>query len=295
MIALVASGASGDTALGIEFIEGLLEGQDAMGGRGVAKLTVLLESLELAQQVEAQAAGPALGGEETGAAAEDKAEPGNTLDAFVGGGNQEVDGAGLEVDGVRAEAAHGIDDINLVVTSSHLAESLNGIDDPRGGFAMDGGDVRDGRVRGEQLIEGGGVAGDILGGAEDGMGDAGVLEHGQHAFAVGTVGEDGDLAVGGDAGLEDGFDPEGSAALEENGFPARGAAHAGEGQQALADGGDDLVELPVPRACVMQHGLLDAEGSGERAWGEEQFVARGGERSGGWGRSVHENKNRDGN
>jgi hypothetical protein len=103
------------------------------------------------------------------------------------------------------------------------------------------------------------------------------LEHEDGAFAVGAVGVDEDFAVGRDDGGEDGFDSEGAAALEEDAFPAGLGGELGEGEDALAEGADEVVELPVPGPGVMEHGLFDAEAGGEGAGGEEEFIVGRGE------------------
>jgi hypothetical protein len=90
--------------------EGLIEGEDGMGGGGVTELTIFIEATELAEEIEGEGTGPALGGFEIGAAADDKGEAGDAFEAFVGGRDEVIDGGGGEVDGQGAEAAHGIDD-----------------------------------------------------------------------------------------------------------------------------------------------------------------------------------------
>jgi hypothetical protein len=53
MILLVAGAAAGDAAFGFPFVEGLMEGQEGMGGRGIAELPGFLEALPLSEEIEA--------------------------------------------------------------------------------------------------------------------------------------------------------------------------------------------------------------------------------------------------
>ena len=86
-----------------------------------------------------------------------KPTPGDTLEAFVGRG---YDGVRLEyaqIDGDRAEGAHGIDDQAFVRVRDNVGDFGERIEYPRRGFTMNGGDMGDIAVLLQQFGEMGGV------------------------------------------------------------------------------------------------------------------------------------------
>src|SRR6266496_6437109 len=91
VVAPVARGTAGDAALLLQFLQSLGKGQQGMSGRGVAELAVLFEPIPLAEQVETQAAGITLAGQQRRAAAEDERKTRHAFDAFVGGGDEIID------------------------------------------------------------------------------------------------------------------------------------------------------------------------------------------------------------
>src|SRR5690606_30883441 len=72
VVAAVAFEARGRSALRLELVEGTREGEQRVGGRRVAELPVPVEAPELAEEVEAEGAAPALGGLEIRAPREDE-------------------------------------------------------------------------------------------------------------------------------------------------------------------------------------------------------------------------------
>jgi len=83
-----------------------------------------------------------------------------------------------------------------------------------------------------------------------------VLQHLDDALTIGAVRENRDLSRGGHAGLKNGFDAVGPAALEQNCFPALRAGKVREFEQTFAHAGDQGVELEVPRSGIVKHRLL---------------------------------------
>ena len=110
----VPGGPAFHAPLGIEFAQGLVKGDDRMGGRREPKLPVFFKTPVLIEQVEAHASGIPFRLQEVRKSGQDKTEPGNTLDAFVGRGNQVIDAIIFEVNGDGAEAAHGIHNVGPV-------------------------------------------------------------------------------------------------------------------------------------------------------------------------------------
>src|ERR1043166_4355182 len=109
MVSVVSLSAARDASLHLQFLQCLVECEDRMGWRRIAELAVFFEAAELPEQIEAQAAGPTLGGQQLGAAGDHKGKARNTFDAFVGGGNEVINLSIGEIDWDRGEAAHGID------------------------------------------------------------------------------------------------------------------------------------------------------------------------------------------
>jgi len=122
---------------------------------------------------------------------------------------------------------------------------------------MDRRHMSDGRIGGQQRVQSFWSRRGILGRAQHRVGNPSLLEHEEDALAVGAVGQHGHLAFGRDGALEHRFHAEGAAALHQNGFPARLARHPAKSEKGLSHLGHQVVELPVPRTGVVEHGLLD--------------------------------------
>src|SRR5690349_3691917 len=101
----VASPARRHASLPLKFLQRLIKGQNGVSRRGIAKLAVTIEALELLQQIQAQAPRAARARHEQVAPAKHKTEARNSFQALVGRGNEEVDAAVRKVDWNRAEAA----------------------------------------------------------------------------------------------------------------------------------------------------------------------------------------------
>ena len=93
---------------------------------GEAELPRLVQSAGLLDQVQADAARLSLAGHQLGRVADGVAEPGDPLQAFVGGGHEVVDVGGLEVDGDGAETAHGIHKVPCVHARSAGGIAMRG-------------------------------------------------------------------------------------------------------------------------------------------------------------------------
>ena len=154
----------------------------------------------------------------------------------------------------------------------HWAQRLDGIEHACGGLAVDRCDMGDGRIRGQQRVQRFRSRRGVFGRAQDRVGDPGVLEHEEDALAVGAVGQHGHLAFGRDGALEHRFHTEGAAALHQNGFPAGLSGNTAQSENGLTHLGYQVVELPVPRTGVVEHGLLDRERSRQRSRSEQQGV-----------------------
>ena len=236
-----------------------------MRGRGEPELPVGLESPQLAQQVQAQAAGEAGRRLERGPPREDEAEPRHALDALVGRRDQVIDRRRLEVDRDRAEAAHRIDDEAPPVPPDHPADGLERVEDPRRRLAVDQRDVGDRRVSrqdGVHLVRPGHR---VLLAAEDVMVDLQAGRHLRDPLAVRTIGEDQELAARRDHRGDHRLHAEGAAPLHQDRDMAASRAEAGQPQQFVADPAHDGVELGMPRAHVAEHRLLDGQARGQRA------------------------------
>ena len=159
----------------------------------------------------------------------------------------------------------------------HRTQRLDGVENACGRLAVDRRHMGDGRIRGQEGVEGLRSRRGVFGRAEHRVGDPGVLEHENHALAVGAVGQHGHLAFGRDGALEHRLNTEGAAALHQNGFPAGLSGNTAESKNGLTHLGHQRVELPVPGTGVMKHGLLDRERGGQRSGGEQQGVLGSGQ------------------
>ena len=115
-----------------------------MSRRRITKLSIPLESFELCEQVQAQAARVSFASEQRRAAAQNEREPRYPLDAFIGRGDQKIDGALLKIDRQRTEAAHRIYNESLAMLSRDRAQLLDGIENAGGRLTMNHRDMRNG-------------------------------------------------------------------------------------------------------------------------------------------------------
>ena len=143
----VARPAAGLSALGPELLQRLVEGDDHVDRRREAVLPGLGEVLPLIVQIEHQRGGVALGLGQRRLAADDEAEPGNALDALVGGGGDGIEPRLGGVERQRAERAHGIDQQPASMLLDQRADLGNRVQDAAGRLALHGKHVRDGRDR----------------------------------------------------------------------------------------------------------------------------------------------------
>ena len=201
-------------------VECLAEGQNRVRRRSVTELAILLKALKLTQKVQAQTPSIALASNELLPPAKNEGKARNSLNAFVGRGNQEVNAASLEVDWDCPETAHRIHDVDLSVFPGNAPDRLEGIEDASGRFAMDHGNVRHIPILGEQFVESDGVHRLVFGRAQNRVSDPGVPEHFHNSFAICAVGEHRNLAIRLNASLEYCFNSERATALQEYCLPS---------------------------------------------------------------------------
>ena len=159
----------------------------------------------------------------------------------------------------------------------HWAQRLDGVENACGGLAVNRRHMGDGRIGGQEGVEGLRCRRGVFGRAQDCVGDPGVLEHEDHALAVSPVGQHGHFTFGRDGALEHRLNTEGAAALHQNGFPAGLSGNTAQSKDGLTHLGHQAVELPVPGTGVVKHGLLDRERGGQRSGGEQQGVLGSGQ------------------
>src|SRR6266700_1680630 len=162
MVVSVTRAARQDASFLLQLLERLREGKNRMSGWRVAKLAVFFKALELPEQVEAETSRVTLAGHQGVAPADHKGESGHTLDALVRRGNQEVNAGPCDVNGYRAETAHGTDDIAATVSLDDSARLFDRIEDAGGGLAMNQGYVRDGFIRRQGLVQRARVVRDVF-------------------------------------------------------------------------------------------------------------------------------------
>ena len=90
-------------------LDRLVEGDDAVYGRGETPLPGLLQCLELIEEVERKRGRIALAGVQRFLAADDEAQARHAFQAFVGRSGQSIEGNLARVERQAAEGAHGVD------------------------------------------------------------------------------------------------------------------------------------------------------------------------------------------
>jgi hypothetical protein len=103
MAATIPIAATLDAALGIQCIEGFAEREQGMGRRRETELTLLLETLPLGKQVQADRPGAISRGQQRVASADHEGETRYALDALVRRGDDEVDARIMSIQRVCTE------------------------------------------------------------------------------------------------------------------------------------------------------------------------------------------------
>jgi hypothetical protein len=145
------------------------------------------------------------------------------------------------------------------------------IEDARGRLAMDGEDVGDRLVAGQQRLDRGEIRRRVLRRLVRDDGAAGDLGDLLGAVTVGAVDQHQQLAGSGHEGGDHRLDGEGAAALHRHGDMR--ALGAGELDDAVEHHLVDADELGVARAPVVHHRLLHRGRGGERAGRQQQGIA----------------------
>ena len=114
--------AGGDAPFRFQLLERLPKRQQGMGGGRESELPVRFQSFPLREEIEAEAAGAALGGSQKITPRQHKAKARNPLDALVRRRNQKVDVARGQVDGNASKAAHSIHEKNAAQILHYMAD-----------------------------------------------------------------------------------------------------------------------------------------------------------------------------
>ena len=117
--------------------------QQGMRRRREAELTILLQALPLAEQVQAQAAGVPLGLHESLSSCQRETKTRHALDAFIGGRDQVVDSPLRQVYRHCPKAAHRVYKVARAGLLHHSSDFFHRIHQPGRRFAMDYRDIRD--------------------------------------------------------------------------------------------------------------------------------------------------------
>src|SRR5262245_52529663 len=108
-----------------------------------AKLSVRFESSPLFEEVKRKCSRPPLNLSKQGSLRNHEGEARHTFNAFIRGGDQEIDTSRFNVDWDPTEAAHRIDDESPLCTSYYRAHFFDGIEQTCCCFAMDDRNVSD--------------------------------------------------------------------------------------------------------------------------------------------------------
>ncbi len=267
----VTPAAPGDAALGVEFRQSLMEGDDDMDRRREAVLAGLDEIAPLVVQVEHQRCRVALGFFQHRLAADHETQTRHAFDAFVGRCRHRVERRLRGVERNGAESAHGVDQQRLAVAANQIGQFRNRIEDAGGGLAMDGEDVGDRRVAFEQSVNGGEIGRRIFRRLIDSSGAAGDVADLLGPVAIGAVDHDKHLALARNQACQHGLHRESARALHR---------HCHEFLAAIDQGGEpgkhgaiDLDKARVARAPVVNHRFLHRPGSRQRPGREKQRIA----------------------
>ena len=144
MIRRIATRPRRDAAFALEFIEGLTKSEESMGGRGESELTTRFETAPLFIEIKAEGSRGGFCSFQFVAAGEREGESWDSLNAFVRGGNEEMDLTGAKIDFHSAKTAHRVDNERAIECSGNFTEGFDGIENTGAGFAVDGGDVSEG-------------------------------------------------------------------------------------------------------------------------------------------------------
>lgn len=257
-----------DTAFLFKFFEGLAEGDNYVSWRSEGELARFFKSLALHAEIESEGAGLVLARVEEVFAREADGGAGNTLNAFIEGGDKNIaDLVGLHWE--AAETGHGVDDDGGVgMMSLHDGiDFLDGVDDTSASFRVhsdEGGEVLcvlDGFF---ELFE---IHGSTFSECESRGFEPEAAADVCVASAVSTVADDESSGVlAGSAGGDGRFNTHCAAALHRNACPLGfflDGGDVGNVDDALANLGNSLHEEGVTGTVVDLHGFLDS-GSGEK-------------------------------
>jgi hypothetical protein len=149
------------------------------------------------------------------------------------------------------------------VTRDDFGHLPDRIQNARSGLAVHYHDVTDTRIGVERGVERGSIDGHILGGFLDQVLAPVVIANLRDTLTVGAVDQNQQLAVGRHEVTDHGFDHEGAAALQRNADVR--TLTVDDIDQALENARVGVDESGVARAVIVQHRLLDAQRSGQRA------------------------------
>ncbi len=116
--------------------QGLVESEHGLNRGREAELPVRLEAPVLRQQVEAQAAGVAVGPQQGLFVSDHERKSRHAFDALVGRRDQVSDAGCFDVERHRPETAHGVYEELLAVASGQLTDGRHRIHDPGGGLTV---------------------------------------------------------------------------------------------------------------------------------------------------------------
>ena len=133
---------------------------------------------------------------------------------------------------------------------------------------MDHGDVGDGGILGQCLVDLIWIGGITLAAVDDRVVDGQHLRDPSDTPPVGAVGQDEQLVITSDGGTDQRLDDERTAPLHQHARVALGPCRQPD-QRASNDLHDALVVIVVPRTPVAEHDLLHAPGRAERSGGEQ--------------------------
>ena len=248
-----------------------MQGHHHVGGRREAPLPGLLHVDILVVQVHRQrlaAAGAAL---QYRPADEHKTHAGHALQALATGRNQGIESGLARIDLQRGERAHGIHDQPAVKLGADIGHRLQGVEYAGTGFTVDQHHMGDGGVFLQSLRQ-------CLGVDRAGL----VKAHGAAApphqagdaggsLAISAVVQHQHMAVMRHQGGDGGFHAEGAAALQ--GHHHMAVLAMDDGQQAAPHTGCHGNKVGVPRAPVLEHGQLGAQGCGQGPRGQQYAVS----------------------
>jgi hypothetical protein len=147
------------------------------------------------------------------------------------------------------------------------------IEDAAGGLAMNGGDVGNGRVLGQQGFQRGEVRRAVLGATQRNRRTAHIFGDLHHALAIGAVDQHQQPPVARQQRAQRRLHRKSAGALDRHADII--ALAAGDQHQLFPDAGVQRDELLVAAAPIAKHRLLDGQRGGQRPGREKEFVITG--------------------